>query len=237
LDLGSDFPFAINKQILSQLKDIIPNGTSSHRNYQGKIYESPKYKIPEISVGNLLVTNVDVREVNEEYNKDSVFIFHLPQNIYNQVVKNKEPYDINIPENQGVVGRPVFENYKLLLDFPNATICISNREDFSVSNCIKIPFENSSKGITLTIATDLGPKRFILDTGFTYTVIDETLAPNKQYFQTSSFSIGGKNFGTRYLIVRKIATDYFKVDGFLGMDFLRDHTVYIDFFRQMLYFK
>ncbi len=53
--------------------------------------------------------------------------------------------------------------------------------------------------------------------------------------KTSMFSIGGKEFGEKDLYLLDDTPDMPPCDGFLGMDFLENHLVYIDYQKKAVY--
>lgn len=54
---------------------------------------------------------------------------------------------------------------------------------------------------------------------------------------SDTFSIGGTNFGSKPLYFIDITEELDEIDGFLGMDFIKDHVIYIDFDHHILYIK
>ena len=109
---------------------------------------------------------------------------------------------------------------------------------------LRVPFEMTSLGITLDIQTAQGEKKFLVDTGATITAIRSSqryLEESQQdfrelkYLTTSQFIIGGKDFGPMALYLLDITPEMKEIDGILGMTFLNDHIVYIDFRKKMLY--
>ncbi len=150
--------------------------------------------------------------------------------------------------NAGRLGRDFFAGKNIFMDFNHRVLIICSelkdirKEGYEIKNLITVPFKNTSDGIVLEIETDMGKKKFVLDTGTTVSVI-RTENLNKVPIQqkegtpitkTSKFIIGGIDFGWRELYLLDISRE-FKIDGLLGMDFLKDHMVYLDFTKKTVY--
>jgi hypothetical protein len=134
----------------------------------------------------------------------------------------------------GVIGLPVLEKYNLFLDFPHSTIYASNdhlplqQTGILSQNLLVIPFILHPDGIILSIETDTGVCRLILDTGATHTMIR---APHSNL--TTQFRIMGHDFGNRSIIPIELNSQ-FEFDGCLGMDFLREHPLFIDYHNKLI---
>ena len=54
-------------------------------------------------------------------------------------------------------------------------------------------------------------------------------------YTTSMFEIGSKNFGSMNLYLFDITPELHEIDGVLGMDFVKNHVIYIDYKDKVLY--
>ncbi len=214
LDLGSSFPFSLRQEILQNILKTT-YGTAEWSDFRGNKYESPAYTIPEIKIGNLTFPNVMAKQ-------------------------NREDFHINVtldtPPSQpiGIIGLPILEKYNLFLDFPHSTIYASNdhlplqQAGLLSQNLLAIPFVLHSDGILLSVETDAGTYRLMLDTGSTRTAIR---APHPN--STAQFRIMGHDFGERFIKAIDV-NPQFDFDGFLGMDFLHEYPLFIDYSNKIV---
>jgi hypothetical protein len=135
----------------------------------------------------------------------------------------------------GMIGSPVLEKYNLLLDFPHAAIYASN-DHLSLQNAgllsknlLTVPFTLHPDGIMLEVETDMKTYHLILDTGSTCTVLRK---PHPIF--TEKFCIMGHDFGKRSIKTIDLNAR-FDFDGTLGMDFLCEYPVFIDYLNKRIF--
>lgn len=237
LDLGADTPLALNQRILNQVVKKESRGTSSFLDLQGNLYHSPLFVLPEVRIRNLHLKNIPTREDSETFHKNSI--------LWSEEDNEFDPL--------GAIGRPLLKKTNLLLDILNLTViaCDSPRTlakmGFSLDKMIYIPFIFSKKMIPVFEAeTDAGLLRLSFDTGCTETIIRSSRL--KDHPQTtderelticnsSCFMMGNHNFGTQRLLLCDLTPEIEEIDGMLGMDFISNHIMYIDYKNQALYFS
>lgn len=229
-DLGSYLFISLNSKILEKIKKK-PYGESQWKDFFGNEYESFSYVIPKIKIGNHILSNIRATQDNEN--------FHVNVNIKG-----------NVPNKLGAVGRPFVEKYNLFLNFKKKVIytCqtfskLKNKGLIS-NNFIKVPFIQNKNGILLEVETEIGIKRFLLDTGASRTVLRSNIVSHEYVlntnnspvpiFITSKFIIGGKDFTEGEILLLEINPEY-DFDGLLGMDFLEIFPIYIDFINRFIY--
>lgn len=99
----------------------------------------------------------------------------------------------------------------------------------------------------MKIDSDIGELVLILDTGSTSTIVSEKLYPVETEkifdcrgllaFTSKRFSIRDRDFGPKNLYFMEIAKDLQEFDGVLGMDFIKDNVIYIDFTKSEIYIQ
>lgn len=215
LDLGISVPFSAREDILQNIyKDKY--GTYKWYDFRGARYESPLYTIPEIKIGGLTFSRVLAKQDNEDFN-------------INVTLKGPPLYS------PGVIGLPILEKYNLFLDFSHAAVYASNdslslqKRGLLSQNLLAIPFTLHRDGIILSINTDVGTYRLILDTGATGTLIR---APHPT--STEQFRIMGHDFGKRSVMPFDLFPEC-TFDGLLGMDFLREYPLFIDYVNKIIF--
>jgi hypothetical protein len=116
-------------------------------------------------------------------------------------------------------------------------------EGYCIEKMTKVPLIMNAYGLVISAQTDLGQKKFLLDTGFTTNVIRSSLL-DRQLFQdekpeemfvTSKFLIGERDFGKQEFCPLDIAEAFDDLDGFLGMPFFQNHAVLLGFQNHLAY--
>ena len=234
LDLGSYAQISLNKAILNKVHKK-SYGVAKFTDVRGEYYESQRYLVSAVKVKDHVFSEVIVSEENNDF------------------VKNTEiwtPSEGPPSKNGGTIGRALLKRKNVFLDFPRSRIALTESTNspkdfgFSIENMIKVPFEITSLGIILSVQTDLGEKRFLLDSGFTRSVIKASQYEDRvcqeddngyKYFMTKRFTIANKDFGDFQLHLLDMGPEVNKLDGVLGMSFLRHHSIYIDFRKKVLF--
>ena len=84
----------------------------------------------------------------------------------------------------------------------------------------------------------------MLDTGCTRSLLKPSVIeglestewnPGLFSWHSSKFSFGGQGFGSLDFLLVEMAPIFSKIDGMIGMDFLKEHVVYIDFQKKRAY--
>lgn len=222
VNLSSIVPLTLNKDILASIQKK-PCGTIQFKDVNGHKIEYSTYLIPEIKIGDLAFTDVIVAERNQEYNAG---------------------------EEVGEIGLPLLKKNNLMFDLSHSTIIACDSQDklkkmgYFLEDMTQIPFEiiEGAGGIIIPVSTDFGVIKLALCTGSTLSLIKSSLVKEHEIqkdeqdakFVSSAFMIGAKNWGYQELYLQ----DFFnmqQVNGFIGMDFLSEHLLYIDFKNKMVY--
>lgn len=215
IDLASSFIFSLNREILQNIHKT-SYGTAEWSDFKGNKYQSPAYTVPIIKIGNLALTNAVVHQDRDDFHVNAA-LDALPS------------------QQRGAIGLPILEKYNLFLNLPHSTIYACNsyvhlqRSGHLSKNLLAIPFILHTDGILLSIETDTGPHNFLLDTAATHTAMR---APHSG--STSLFRIKDHDFGTRSIMPIDLSSR-FEYDGYLGLDFLREHPLYIDYPNKLIF--
>lgn len=234
LDLGTKSLMSLSKQQLSSIDKTV-DGTVEWRDIKGHLYQAPSYKISRVQWGDIVLSDVVAREQSSEF-------------LANVTLWNDEREE-SVSEEIGALGRPILEKHNLFLNFPDSEVVVCN--SFSKlakmkPSCrwLKIPLDVTPKGVFVQIGTDLGEKRFVIDTGATKSILNRSLAEGRvcgqerhglDTFTSATFVIGEKDFGSQTLLLIDIASELREFNGLLGMDFLKQHAVYIDYRNHAAY--
>lgn len=234
IDIGSKYALTLHGTSLSEIKNKKNLNKLSWKDFKGNSYSAYSYRLPKVTLKDIVVKDVIACTSNVNY-ENNTSLFGNPNTGINDAQR---------------IGRPFLSTFKLLLDFKNSRMFISNdikklkALGFDVSNFKKIPMKIGKTGAIIQIKTDFGIKKLSIDTGSTIT----SLRKNDQLKFTKSnhdvpiltskkFVIEGKDFGNQDFYLLAITPELNEVDGFLGMDFLKNHVVYIDFPGKMVYIE
>ncbi len=238
VDLGSRFGLCINDEVLAKLNKT-RRGIQVSRNIWGTKFKHPKYIIPKLELGSLCFEKSSVTRISAE-EKEAVLIWR------------KEGKKLPA-ESIGEIGRGLLKKFNLLFDIQKSRMIATNdtealqKEGYSVDSFIKIPFKLDYRGIVLKVKTDLGQLKLILDTGTTLTFLKDSMLPKDgevsigyhglSSINSNRFAIGGTEFGPQNLTFLKMADKLGELHGLLGMDFIQNHVIYIDFSKKVLYIQ
>jgi hypothetical protein len=209
VDIGSRFPLALRREMLNGIIDKQPLGTIIVHNINGQKCEVPTYLIPKLKVGNLTLKNVVSHESQEE------------------------DYD--------ALGQFLGEEFNLLVDFPHSRIIACDTfaklraKKLVGKHWVRVPFEMHRSGIVFHVNTDFGTRRLVINTTSTLTLLGSSYIPNGKPFISSSFLLGGQQFGNVTFDPIDLPDGLREIDGFIGMDFLKEHAVYFDYVHKIAY--
>ncbi len=235
IDLGSVFQMTLQSSVLSEIGKI-PWGERSWIDVLGNEYTSPCYLIPEMQIGDLVLPSVFAKTESDEFTLNTT-LWEGRSNL---------PF-----KRSGSIGRALFRRKNLFLDFPHSQLVLCSTLDdlkkrgHPVDRLTRVPFTTTSLGVTLHISTDLGIKKFVIDTGATVNIIRSSLIPDSAaclknehglpYYVSSQLIIGGKEFGPINLYLIEISDELDDIDGILGIDFLEKQMLFLDFSNKVVY--
>ncbi len=205
--IGSRFPLFLNEETLNSIQKQ-PHETAKWCDLSGQSYEAPSYMIPEIKIGDLILNDMIAIQTKEK--------------------------------GANILGKYLGGEFNLLLDFSHSRIIACNsfsrikRKNLADESWVKIPFKVSPLGIIFQVHTDLGILNLSLNTTSTATALKSSLIPSKD-FTSSSFCIGKKEFGRVVFESLDLPDAFSGIDGFIGMDFLKNHAIYLDYLNKIAY--
>jgi hypothetical protein len=232
IDLGSKFSLSLDKKTLTKLNKK-NHGVVEWRDLKGNYYHSNAYILPKIQVGDLAWNDVIANEELEDFLSNTT-LWNTHETIPNDKV--------------GYLGRPLLLRYKLLIDVANSLLVISNDQNklsemgYEIKKMIKVPLEEGA-GIILKVETDIGIQKYGIDTGATINLARASLFSDKEQGQDKGMRtyssqrcvIGDHDFKKTMFYLIDITPELKDIDGCLGMDFLKNHVVYIDYPNRTAY--
>jgi hypothetical protein len=233
IDLGFQGDLSISSSLIDQISEKSFAGTRSTFSFTGEECTNKLYFFPEIKIGSLTVFKPRVHEANDEFYYKAVI-----------VKDGGQPS----PKEAGTLGWELFYNFNLLLDCKNSKIACCDsietlkQQGFLIETYAKIPFSLERGVIEFSAKTENGPLRCILDTGCTFNILNrqiegdvtEILFNDKHQISCPSLKVDELDFGPlvfRPLSIKSPA----QIEALLGMEFIKQHTIFIDFKHKTIY--
>lgn len=238
LDLGFRGDLAIDSQVLDSLDSKTFVKESLMYGVRSKSYIYQSYRIPKATIGLMDFSPPIVKEENPEFLIDSSI---------------GTDDDIEPSKHVGRLGWELFQNSNLLLDFPHSRIAFCDSLDTLTKHgyqdevFIRAPLLLERGLVELEAHTSDGVLRCMLDTGATVSVLNNDIEeegkpladfvwdPNNA-IEYPSLKISGEEFGPIQFHPLPIRIPI-RIEAILGMDFLKNHIIFLDFGNQCAYFS
>ena len=239
-NFGSSFDLTLNKEVLDSIADKQFAGSAWPTDLNGETKEVPSYAISKSLLGSLPLANIVAIQTDE---------------IAKHIITYRKNSD-NVrcePKISGNIGRGVLQRTNWLLDFAHSTVipCNSQKQLEERGYCLgtmnRVPFEILKHGEVAVMATTCtGPLKLQLMTGTSLSLIQKSLIQESDCqcdtyglskFHSKKFVLGEKDFGEQSFFPFNLPQGFAETDGFLGMDFLRAHIVYVDYSSKSLYIQ
>lgn len=239
IDTGSQFALSMPGWIL-KAEEKKPLNTLISFDAFGNRYKSQGYQIPKLQIGKNTFNNLVICGESNKYGETT------------KLWKNRK-YKSSRPKYSGTIGTPLLEPKNPYFNFPKKYMAFIEEKsdleklDIDLTFFLPIPFEKTAYGIIIEIETDLGKRKFSVDTGSTENYFRKSLIFGRKLRQdpirktlfftpTERFKIGNIDYGPEELCSLEIAKE-FPIDGMLGMAFLMKHEVFIDYTNGVLYLR
>lgn len=233
LDLGAEFS-SLYPQDLSEI-DKKPCGRHCIIGIRGSRHDGALYEVFGAKIHDLQVPKMKIVEETRDFTINAVISGDSANCIHS-----------------GRVGREVFNGKNFLLDFISSKVILCKdfkdlaKDGYDLESFVKVPFEMNRMGICLRAQTDVGEQILLLDTCSTYCFLRPPLGKDNraiESFKTSSnwrsqkFIIGDFEFGPMNFSLFELTPFFDMIDGSLGMDFLKQHAIYIDSEKSIAYIQ
>jgi hypothetical protein len=224
IDLGFLGHVFLPREFICELNEKKYIEDQTFYGYRGKQYQTELYQIPKLNIAGMNFNSPDVLGMNQEFESDAYIIDTI-----------SKPSDF-----LGSLGWKIFYNSNLLLDCPNSQIAFCDsletlkHQGYPIEDFTQIPLLLDRDYVEFEANTNKGTLRCTLDTGATWNILNEepSQIENPERYETE-FALGGADF--KVISFRKIKTP-FKIDAVIGMEFIHDKVIFIDFRKEKLYF-
>lgn len=237
LDLGFRGNVTFTKQWVDSLSSKTFLREKTMYGIRGKEYATNLYQVPALEIGKMTFLKPILQEEEEIFAKDSTFVQK------GQKESPKEP---------GRVGWELFSNVNLLVDAKNSLIAFCDSLDtlemhgYKVEEFTCSPLLLQRGLVEVEVEIPEGMVRCVLDTGSTWNMlncesepkqsIDDLIWKEDNIVEYSSLKINENDFGpiSFHKLPIKIPI---RVEAILGMDFFKNHIVFLDFKKKFIYFS
>lgn len=213
IDLGSWKSLELTSEVLEKLKTR-KHTINWYRDRKGNVRDSVSYIISEVKIGDILFEELPAIE--------------LPQHC--------ESYSPDKPV--GYIGRFFLRKFKVLFNFPEESMIITNdpqrlkKEGFFIEKMTKIPLSEDHR-LLFQVETALGMNTFRFTTASSLIQLKSKYFQGLPSFTTPHFTIKDHDFGAVTINACELSTSH--LDGYIGMNFLKDHILYIDASSKVAY--
>lgn len=219
LDTGSTFAANIDEDVINTF-DLEPLYDSVSSNYRGDSYCTPNYFINHLDIANAKFYNVIAHTRKSEF--------------------YEAPLDVPLITKEGAqeagnIGCPLLKRTNLFCDFPNNKIVFAS-PNFDCSSWEAMHYDDYRGLILISVNTQLGLLKLVVDTGSPVSFIDKKLVGSMELI-TSNLSLGNSDYEEISFYPIDLSELGAHIDGILGMNFLKNHPFYIDFENNFVYFE
>src|SRR3989344_4707387 len=237
LDLGFRGDLEFCSEFLVQIPEIKYLSSKTMYGFRGHEAETKLYAIPEIKMGRMTFYRLIAQEDAGELSQHSSIV--------------KEGHERSFdPEIKGKAGWELFCRSNLFLDLKNSKIagCDSfatlEKQGYPAGTFVKTPLLSERGLVEFNAITPNGPLLCVLDTGSTWNILNTELEQGKTIEQVVwepdnalkfvDFKIGDVDFG-------KMEFHRFPINlpihlaAILGMEFFKEHLVFLDFDEGQIY--
>lgn len=236
LDTGAVGDIVLKKEILEHINKI-DVGVVKTVDINGNIYENLEFLISNIKIGGLDFESVTARQENIALLTEGCLV-------RDSSGRNQEKNELRLTNIAGRIGWGILKKHRWYFDFFHSLLWVVDDLNelemevryFSILDHVEIPFEIEDNGIVISVDTNIGTKRLMLDTGANVSCLRESLVQKKyakeiepgKWMFLSKIKIGGVHFGN-YPFFLYDFTSMIDVDGVLSIQFFERNGIYLDF--------
>lgn len=192
--------------------------------------------MPEVRIGDMSFYRSAVQERIEDFQVDAT------------ITKDKEISSKEL----GKIGWEIFKVTNLFLDLGNSRIAFCDslttlkKQGYAVDSFVEASLISERGFIEIEADTSNGPLFCVLDTGSTWNILNtkiqrqadynETIRQPENFSEIPLFRIAKKEFGPIRFHHIPIQLPI-PIEAILGMDFFKEHVVFLDFTNNHAYFS
>lgn len=237
LDTGSSHPIDLLGRVLSQIPNKVPVSVLKYYDIQGNSYVVQGFESPPIKLHPFLtISGATVFQENIDFVKRG----GRPDGYESLFRKIKTKLDLFYID--GRIGWSLFKDLICFFDFQNSSLFLAETietltEDIGSNwkEFIALPVELCRCGPVLCVQTEIGNKKFLLDTGASCSIYKQS-AMISENFLTLSLDTGERSLGEWSFAVYPMGSELQdQFDGILGVDFFKRHRICLDLQGKKVY--
>lgn len=205
----------------------------------GNEYKDALYTVANVKVGDVCFSEICITEESPAFMSQGII----------RPAKGKTVEE-EIYACSGRAGRDVLGGMNFFLDFSrNQIILCKNfndltRDNYRLEKFVKVPVELNKMGICFRFETDLGPKILVLDSGSSHTFLRPSILEMEAaqgtfcglpIWSSKKFVLNHHDFGNKDFYLYEISSKLEGMDGMLGLDFLKNYSLYVDVKKSVAY--
>jgi hypothetical protein len=233
IDLGAAIHCSIQKNYASNLHNASFLGEKKFVNFTNTVYEVNEYVLKEVD---FLDLNIEDLVITLQSENTDLFEFNSPSFTHSFTPSKF----VNESDIIGSIGNKLLKNMNFLIDFKKSSLTLYPSSyiplfRFPYKNVIpseNVLFEHDQNiGFICRIKINGYSKRFLIDTGSSYSLIKQSSAKNicvtDQEIITVDLELGQSHFSNQILHL----SENFQLkdlDGILGMDFFKNKVLFFN---------
>ena len=229
IDTGAGSEFSLRKELLDTIsKKPLPEKVASV-DLKGILHESQQFILPRAKIQTSWIKQILIREESYVAPPSEHSMWGIGEALYQ---KNGTPIDGRIGWRFLTSFYPFFDIGNSVFYFTRGPSSLPKLEEkgYSIKSLFSSPFKLDWIGCVFTVDSNLGKKKFLLDTGCTYSLIKASIvSPEKKVTTLHNVTIGDYSIGDMEFHLLDFAEQFDEIDGIIGMDFLSKHIIYLDF--------
>lgn len=232
IDLGYRGIASVYSQILDRITDKSFLKRHTYFGAKGNQYTSDIYTVPKIQIGDMAFISPLLKEENEQFIKDALF--------------NDSGDEAEEP---GRIGWELFGNVNFFMDVKNSKIAFCDsietlkKNGYFLDGFTETPLFIERGFLEIEAKLSTGSLRCMLDTGSTCNLLnkedltwDEAVENLNNKIEISNFQIAERDFGPISFGCLPIKFPI-HIEAILGMEFLKNQVIFIDFSKEKVYFE
>lgn len=221
LDIGSGTTLTLFPEILSELDTVLTGEVIESIGMEGVVMQNPVHLVSSVQLGGVFYKDIEVRQDG-----------HTAQHRV-ETIAGRGTY--------GRVGRGLFEDGKLVIDYRNESLTVippgAPDHEQAVCRGLELPLasEKNNLGLVTRVQTDIGEIYSVWDTGARGNIMVKHTTDAaglelqaRDRFETRKFVINGHDFGPVRMNVWDVPLPH-DLHALLGYWFFSDKLVCVDF--------
>lgn len=231
LDLGSNGALTLTDEALANIRDKVAVGEGVKYGITGTSYPYTAYNIPALNIGSCSFSSARVRSGSIDMKNDSILMEGT-----GEVAASAD----------GAIGWPAFVKTNLLIDTNRDIIAFCSdwkaleEHGYKRGDFYQTSFSAESGLLVFSAQIDGKERSCVLDTGTTLSALHKSSSQRTSDLKASltPYPVAFCEGNTEEILFMHIPFNLpIKIDAILGMNFVHEHVIFIDFSSETIYFS